>query len=57
MVEFLIIYENDIKNYFFKKLLEAGVVSDSADLQVISNIVFDYLIDIGILHPDNISEE
>lgn len=36
-------------NYFFNKLVEAGCVPDTADVQIIADIAFDMLVDLGIV--------
>jgi len=43
------IYESDIQDYFFHKLIAAGLAPEQGDLQVISDIVLDYLTDIGVI--------
>lgn len=51
------IYQSDIKDFFFIKLLQSGVATDDADLTLISEIVFDYLVAVGILDPNSILSE
>ncbi|HLO11603.1 MAG TPA: YozD family protein [Pseudoneobacillus sp.] len=36
-------------NYFYKKLIAAGAAVDTGDLQLIADIAFDLLCDIGII--------
>lgn len=43
------IREEDVQQFFLKHLIAAGVMPDKADLEVISEIVFEYLIEIGVL--------
>jgi hypothetical protein len=43
------IYESDIQDFFFHKLIAAGLAPEQGDLQVISDIVFEYLIEIGVI--------
>lgn len=51
------IYESDIQDFFFYRLIEAGLAPSTGDLKVISEIAFDFLIEIGVLNPDNITYE
>lgn len=53
----MFIYEKDIKDFFFNKLIEAGLAPESGDLQIISDIVFDYLVNIGVLNEESITYE
>lgn len=48
------IYESDVQDYFFHKLVAAGLAPEAGDLEVISGIVFDFLIDIGVLNGDEV---
>lgn len=43
------IKEEDIQQFFLKHLIAAGVMPDEADLDVISEIVLEYLVEIGVL--------
>lgn len=51
------IFEDDIKEFFFERLIAAGLVPESAELDIIAEIVFDYLVEIGILELENIVDE
>jgi hypothetical protein len=51
------IYESHIKEFFFNKLIKAGLAPEAGDLEIISSIVFDYLIEVGILDSENVDEE
>ena len=57
MNEDFVIYESDIQDFFFHKLIEAGLAPEQGDLEVISNIVFEYLIDIGVLDNVRVEED
>jgi hypothetical protein len=43
------IFQNDMKDYLFEKLVKAGLAPNDDDLDVITEIVFDYLEDRNIL--------
>lgn len=51
------IFEDDIKEFFFERLIAVGLVPESAELDIIAEIVFDYLVEIDILEPENIINE
>lgn len=51
------IFEDDIKEFFFERLVDAGLVPESTELNIIAEIVFDYLVEIGILELENIINE
>lgn len=57
MNEDFVIYESDIQDFFFHKLIAAGLAPEQGDIEVISNIVFEYLIEIGILDGTRVEEE
>jgi hypothetical protein len=44
----------DVEDFFFKHLVKAGLAPSSGDLEIISDIVFEFLIDIGIINADNV---
>ena len=50
------ILEKDIKEFFFNKLIEKGLAPNDGDLTAIADIVFDYLIEIEVLDPEDIEE-
>lgn len=51
------IYESDIQDFFFHKLIAAGLAPEQGDLEVISNIVFDYLIELGVIDGVLVEED
>jgi hypothetical protein len=51
------IHEEDIKDFFFHKLVDAGLAPEDSDLTVIAEITFDFLCEVGVLDPENIIEE
>lgn len=53
----MIIYEEDIKEFFFEKLIKAGCVPEDAELTIIADVVFDYLIEIGVLDAIEYDED
>lgn len=53
----MIIYEEDIKEFFFDNLIKVGCVTTDADLTIIADIVFDYLVHIEVLDDVEYNEE
>lgn len=51
------IREEDIQEFFFHKLIEAGLAPESGDLDIISEIFIAYLIKVGLLEEDNYIDE
>lgn len=51
------IFEDDIKEFFFERLIAAGFVPETTELNIIAETVFDYLVEIGILELENIIDE
>ena len=47
------ISEDDIKDFLFIKLLECGVMVDDADLTLLSELFFEYLIELGLIYFDD----
>lgn len=47
------ISEDDIKDFLFIKLLECGVMADDADLTLLSELFFEYLIELDLICLDD----
>lgn len=45
----MIIDTEEIKDFMFENLIQAGLAPLEEDLEIIADIVFDYLIHIGVI--------
>lgn len=45
----IVIDSEEIKEYFFKGLLQEGYVPTEEEAEVLADICFDYLVDLGII--------
>jgi hypothetical protein len=44
-----VISDNEIKDFFFKELLERGLVPTSEEVETIADITFDFLVEKGVI--------
>jgi hypothetical protein len=48
-MEQITIYESDVKDFFYKKLIEKGHVPSQSEIVAISDIFFDFLIEKDVI--------
>ena len=51
------IYESDIEDYLFNQLIRLGYVPEEAEIEDLAMLMFDYLVQIGAIDEDEITEE
>jgi hypothetical protein len=51
------IYESEIADYLFDKLIRMGYVPEEAEVDDLASIFFDYLIEIGVMDEEDVEED
>lgn len=50
----IIISTHDINNFIFDQLIKSGHAPEPGDLEILTNITFEYLIHIGIINEEDV---
>jgi hypothetical protein len=56
-MEHIVISESQIADYLFSNLIKLGYVPEEAELEDIAMLVFDFLLEVGVMDPDLLEEE
>lgn len=52
MKELITIDTEEIMNFFFQELIQRGHVPEEEELEVLADIMFDFLLDKGVIEED-----
>lgn len=48
------IYESEMREFIFNKLISSGIAVNEDDIDTVAELIFEYLIFIGILNEDEL---